>query len=1031
MTKFLFQTLTLFAFFSGFVSFTSKESKILVGENYPVVQGDPKFISINSAWADSVLRTLSLDEKIAQMLMVAAYSNKNDEHLTEITNLIEKFHIGGVIFFQGGPMKQAGMTNYFQSRSKIPLLIAMDAEWGLGMRLDSTLSFPKQMTLGAIKDEELIYQMGYHIGNQLKRMGVHVNFAPVSDINNNPSNPVINFRSFGEDKMNVAKKSLSYARGLEDAGIIATMKHFPGHGDTNSDSHYTLPVILHNSERLDTVELFPFNYCISNGVPAVMTAHLNIPSLDTTENLASSLSYPVVSELLKGKIQFKGLIFTDALSMKGVSDYFKPGELELKAFLAGNDILLMPSDVEKAITFIKREVKNGNITEEEVNYRCRKILLAKTWAGLNKNVPIKTDSLVADLNSPYYKVFNNELIRQSLTIIRNQDSLIPILNLENHNIASLAIGTGKPDTFSETLKLYTQVSPLYLSKNDSYSNFKAIESKLTGFNTLIISIQETSNRYVDYFSITQQTIRFIKELKFDGKIIVCLFGNPYSLSLFEGLQKANAIMVTYENNDDFRLLAAQGIFGAFDLKGILPVSADYFFQSGTTVNIPAIQRLSYGFPEEVLMNSKILDSIEIVVNEAIGQKATPGCQVLVARYGKVVYHKAFGFHSYNGEKKLSTEDIYDLASITKIAATLPLLMQLYESGQIGLNERIGKYIPELDTTNKAKLTIADILTHQAGLQAWIPFYFSLLEPMDTSQKLFSKSLSDEYPFKLGSGLYAYRNVRIKEQSYRDMFSPEFPLHLAERIFLNCSYKDTVYKAIINSPVNNKKQYLYSDLGLFLFHKMIEEITGNLLYPLVFNSFYSRIGTSTLGYLPLNRFPRERIVPTENDLLFRNQLLQGFVHDPGAAMIGGIAGHAGLFSNANDLAKMMQMYLNGGSYGGIKYITDTIIYKFTACVYCNNGNRRGLGFDKPEPDPKKNSPSSKMASPSSFGHTGFTGTIVWVDPEYELVYIFLSNRIHPDQFNPKLVELNSRTKIQDIIYRSMVDVNLKKKGMKIH
>lgn len=359
MRSVILQLVILFGFFISFTSFEFK-SLYIRPETYNIVDKiDPTFISTDTSWADSVFATLSLDEKIAQMIMVAAYSNEGEEHLKSLTQLVEKDHIGGILFFQGGPVRQALMTNHLQSRSKVPLLIAMDAEWGLGMRLDSTISYPKQISLGAIKDNGIIYQMGYHIGNQLQRLGVHVNFAPVADINNNPKNPVINFRSFGEERLNVALKAYSYASGLEDAGIIATYKHFPGHGDTDQDSHYTLPVIHHTKERLDSVELFPFAYGISRGISAIMTAHLHIPVLDSTSALAASLSHPVVTGLLKHELDFKGLIFTDALSMKGVSDYFKPGELEAKAFIAGNDILLMPSDVEKTINYIKKEVQIG------------------------------------------------------------------------------------------------------------------------------------------------------------------------------------------------------------------------------------------------------------------------------------------------------------------------------------------------------------------------------------------------------------------------------------------------------------------------------------------------------------------------------------------------------------------------------------------------------------------------------------------------------------------------------------------------
>lgn len=994
-------------------------------EVYSERLSEPSFLKVDPCWADSILASLTLEEKIAQMIMVAAYSNKGNDHTRQILQMIENQKIGGLIFFQGSPSRQADLTNYYQSHSKIPLFIAMDAEWGLGMRLDSSISYPYQMSLGAIEKNEFIYQMGLHIGYQLKRLGVHINFAPVADINNNPRNPVINFRSFGENRTEVAIKAYNYAKGLENAGIIPTLKHFPGHGDTDSDSHYTLPVIHYSRNRLDSLELYPFKFCIERGIPSVMAAHLNIPALDSAADKASSLSYQVMTRLLQNELNFKGLIFTDALSMQGASDLFKPGELEVQAFKAGNDILLLPSDVNKTITFIKREIKKGNIEESEIDRRVKKILLAKYWAGLYSYKEIKTDSMFRDINDPLYKAFKNDLIRHSLTVLKNDNSLLPLRNFEDLKLANINIGGSENDVFNETLSLYHQSKVFSISKSADLSGFQNIKSKLKNFNTLIISIQNTSQYPSRKFGISDQTIKFINELQFDGKILLCLFGNPYSLDLFNDLNNIDAILLAYEDNYDVRYLAAQGIFGAFEINGKLPVTINRHFPSGTSEVIAYNQTLSYGLPEEMLMSSEILSGIDSLANEAIREKATPGCQILVARYGRVVLHKAYGYHTYDAGQNIKLNDLFDLASITKIAATLPLLMQLYENGVFELTDSIGPFIPGCDTTNKSGLTFADILAHQAGLQSWIPFYYSLLETSDTLKPMLSNRLSSEYPYKVANKLYFKKDIRLKKEVFRTSPSNEFPLHVAENIYLNKAYKDTVYQTIMCSPVNPAPKYFYSDLGNYLFHLIIENITGQYLYPLVYNKFYSQIGAYTLGYLPLNRFPKEQIVPTENDLVFRKQLLQGYVHDPGAAMLGGISGHAGLFSNANDLAKMMQIFLNGGSYAGHKFFSDTVINKFTSSYFSTNGNRRGLGFDKPEYSNKKIGPSGKLASPLSYGHTGFTGTIAWMDPEYGLLYIFLSNRICPDQFNQKLTDMNIRTAIHDMIYKSLLDVKFGK------
>ena len=978
----------------------------------------PKFLKSDTVWVNSLINKMDLDEKIAQLLMVAAYSNRDESHAKELDELVKKYNVGGLIFFQGGPVRQAILTNRFQKMSKVPLLIAMDAEWGLDMRLDSTISYPHQMMLGALQDDNLIYKMGYDFGKQLKRLGVHINFAPVADVNNNPENPVINHRSFGENQNKVSVKAENYFIGLQDAGVIGTAKHFPGHGDTNSDSHFSLPIIKHNKARLDSIELFPFKYLINRGIPAIMTAHLNVIAFDSTKNLASSLSPLIIDSLLKKTFGFEGLVITDALNMKGVSEYFKHGEVELAAFIAGNDILLMPGDVPKVISEFKRDIRKGIITEEEIDQRCRKVLFAKAWAGLKNFTPVKTDSLLYDLNLPIYNVLKRKLITNAITVIQNNNQAIPIFKLEESKLATLTIGSGDTDIFSETLKLYTQTDAFYISKLAPSADFDSLQKKLLPYNTLIISIQETSTRPAIKYGITENTIKFINELNFKGSVIFTLFGNPYSLSYFESFKNIDAVIVAYDNEMETKEITAQLIFGAIPAKGILPVSAKPFFQSGQGIQIDQIQRLAYGIPEEENIDSKLLSNIDTIVLNAIRNKAIPGCQVLVARNNKVIFNKAFGYHTYRNNIKVGIDDLYDIASITKIASTIPSLMKLVDERKFDISKTLSFYLPELNFSNKENLRIDNILAHQAGLQAWVPFYYKTIECLDTSEAFLSTKLSDKYPNKLAPNAYANRNIKLKDNIFSKSYSNEYPINVAKDMYLRKDYRDTVYQSIIKSDLIEKMEYRYSDLGYYFMQMIIERITDMPIYPYVYENFYSKIGAATLGYLPLSRFPENRIIPTENDLLFRRQLLKGYVHDPGAAMLGGVAGHAGLFSSANDLAKMMQMYLNGGVYGGRILLSDTIIRKFTSRAFLENGNRRGLGFDKPEPDPKKISPASKSASPLSFGHSGFTGTLVWVDPQYNLIYIFLSNRIYPDQFNTKLVEMDIRTKIQDTIYGAL-------------
>lgn len=979
---------------------------------------DPAFLTSDTIWVEKMMNKLSLDDKIGQLLMITAFTNQNEAYDEYLRETIKKYQVGGLILFKGGPIKQALLINEYQKLTNIPMFISIDAEWGLGMRLDSTLSYPFQMMLGAIQDDQLVYQMGYDIGRQLKRSGIHINYAPVADVNNNPANPVINYRSFGEDPFNVARKAEKYFKGLEDAGIISVAKHFPGHGDTNSDSHLTLPVISHDKARLDSVELLPFRYLINEGIPAIMSAHLSVSSLDSTKNRASSLSPLIIEELLKNKLGFKGLVITDALNMKGVSDYYKLGDIEVAALIAGNDILLMPSNVPNAVSEIKKEIRRGIISEDEIDKRCRKILYAKAWAGLSNYQPVRIDSLVDHINAPEYKVLLRKLIAGSLTVIKNRDQVLPLFKLEDCEVVSISVGTGLEDIFAQTLKLYTKTDAFYISKLASNAEFDSLKNKISKHNTLIISIQETSLSPMARYGITENTIKFINDLKFPGKIILVIFGNPYLLDYFDELNNIDGIIVAYNDEQDTKEITAQLVFGAIQANGKLPVSIKPFYNSGTGFNLESINRFCYGLPEEEGLNSQVLQRIDSLVDIAIKEKAVPGCQILVARNSKVIYHKAFGYHTYRNEVKVKTDDLYDLASITKITATIPMVMRLCDENRFDVNRTLSYYLPELEKSNKGNLRLDEILAHQAGLQPWIPFYYKTLEPLNPGEVLIDNKMSDKYPYKLGPNAYINRNTRYVDSVYSTRFSSEYPICVAKNLYLRKDFRDTIYQSIINSPLLERKQYLYSDLGYYFIHPIVEKISGMSIYSYLYENFYLKLGATTLGYLPLNRFPENRIVPTENDIFFRRQLIRGYVHDPGAAMLGGIAGHAGLFSSANDLGKMMQMLLNGGVYGGRIFLSDTIIQKFTSRAFFKNGNRRGLGFDKPEPDPDKISPASKSASAISYGHSGFTGSLVWIDPQYQLIYIFLSNRIHPDQYNTKLIDMNIRTQIQDVIYQSL-------------
>ena len=519
-----------------------------------------------------------------------------------------KYNIGGLCFFQGGPVSQAKLTNNYQSIAKTPLLIGLDAEWGLGMRLDSTYDFPYQMTIGASDDNNIVYEMGAEIARQLKMIGVHINFAPVVDVNNNPANPVINRRSFGENKEDVAKKGIAYMKGLQDNGIIATAKHFPGHGDTDADSHYTLPSIKHSKERLDSLELYPFKQLINNGLEAVMVAHLFVPELDDTKNTPTTLSPNVVVKLLKEKLNFNGLVITDALDMKGVTSYHKSGDIEVKAFLAGNDILLLPQNVEVAITAMKKAVDDQIISEQDITKRCQKILESKYKVGLAKYTAVSTDSLYVRLNNVNNELITRQLYESAITIVSNKDNLVPLRKFDTLKIATLSIGSPEINAFQDMLGNYCKIDFFNVLHSITKNKSKELQKKLQAYNLVIVGIHNTNNSHKKNFGISKQTIELINDLADSTKIILSVFASPYSISLLDEPNKFESIVVGYQDERLAHEITAQIIMGSIDASGILPVVAHAEFPSGTGIHTTAIQRLKYTIPEEIGISGTDLDS---------------------------------------------------------------------------------------------------------------------------------------------------------------------------------------------------------------------------------------------------------------------------------------------------------------------------------------------------------------------------------------------------------------------------------------
>jgi len=941
--------------------------------------------SSQKSWVDSTYNALSLKEKIGQLFMVQVFSNQDKATKKLILNQIKNYHIGGIIYSKGGPVRQAHLNNELQSASKIPLLVGMDAEWGLSMRLDSTYAFPWNMTLGAIKDLDLIRKTGQHIGEHCKRLGVHINFSPVVDINTNPKNPIIGNRSFGEDKEAVSSRSLAFIAGMQEAGVMANAKHFPGHGDTDSDSHKTLPTINFSQQRIDSLELYPYKKLFSKGLSSVMVAHLNVPSLDARSNYPSSLSYPIVTELLKEKLGFKGLIFTDALDMKGASNFSNPGEVDLLAFLAGNDVMLMSADVSQGIAALQRAVESGVISEQRLAHSVKKILSAKFKVGLTQYKPINTDNLVADLNRKRDDVLYQKLMENAITLVQNKNDILPIKDLELHKIAYVNMGEADASPFLKILNKYTQVDSV------SAYNLDELVSDLSQYNTVIVGLHTSNASPWKAYQFTHKELVWLYEIARTNRVVLTIFAKPYALNDFKSFANFESIVMAYQNSSIAQQTAAQIIFGGLAAKGKLPVSINSVFKVGHGISTPAIDRLSYGLPESVGMDSTRLHKIDSVAAYAVDEQMTPGIQLLVARKGKVIYEKCFGHHTYNKTTKVKLNDLYDVASLTKILATLPLLIELVDQGVIQLGSTLGELLTVYKGSNKESITVQEMLSHYAQLKPWIPFYVSTLDSI---------------------------TQKPNPTFYKSNQTKEFSIQVSKDLYLRNDFKDSIQSKIIESELLDKKKYRYSDMPYYMLKSIIEKQYSQPLDELVQQRLFKSLGANLSTYKPLEKFSIQQLVPTEIDDYFRYDKVQGYVHDMGAAMQGGVGGHAGLFSNANDTAKLMQLYLQKGVYGNKRYFSSHTFDKFNTCHYCDQDNRRGIGFDKPQLEDE--GPTCGCLSMRSFGHSGFTGTYAWADPDKEIVYVFLANRTFPKSDANRLLKENIRTEIQRLIYESIIE-----------
>lgn len=945
-------------------------------------------------WVDSVYAGMSIDQKVGQLFMPIVEPKSSWKN--RIAGYVQQQKVGGLLFSRGTLAQQAEVTNYAQELADVPLLISLDGEWGLSMRLTDAPAYPRNLIVGAIQDTEILRQYGREVARQCREMGIHVNFAPAVDVHSNPDNPVIGTRSYGENPKRVAFQGVAYARGLEENGVMAVAKHFPGHGDTSEDSHLTLPTIRHGRARLDTIELLPFRSYIQAGLSGMMIGHLNVPALQT-DGMPASLSPNIGVRLLKEEMGFTGLTFTDGMAMKGVSSY---PDASVKALLAGNDVILGSVNQKKEFDLVKNAVEAGTIPASLLEEKVRKILTYKYILNTHRFTPINTGTIHGRVHSPSAEWTQRKIYDGAMTLVKNEGNMLPLKELGKTRIASVAIGAPASNPFQHYLKKYGDAT---LFQAESTAGIAGI-STLKTFDLVILSIH--SPKAVDAVAVQQ--------LAEETNIVLVLFTSPYRLGNFKSAtQAAAAVVVGYDATDFAQASAAQGIFGGIAMTGRLPVTAGSF-KEGTGIDTRKT-RLSYSMPEEVGLSSEHFEGIEHIALEGIRQRAYPGCQILVAKDGVIIYEREFGQFDYAQSPEVTDETVYDLASITKASATLPAVMKLYDEKKMALQDPIGKFVPRTKGSDKASISIRSLLLHESGIVSFIPYYTAAIDENSYSGALFG-SRSQTYHAHY-AGAWARTDYRFLPLLISSTPSERFYLPVAKDLYASDEMHDALLGEVIATPLRGRGRYTYSCLNFMLLKEAVENVVGKDMDTYLKEHFYHKLGATTTTFRPLeHNIPVARVSPTENDPFFRKQHLRGYVHDEGAALFGGISGNAGLFSNANDLAKLYQMWLNGGEYGGERFLSKETVKVFTATK--SNVSRRGLGFDKPDPRNSRSNPTSPGAPIEVYGHTGFTGTSFWVDPTHDMINIFLSNRVAPSRSPNRLSSLKIRERIQEELYNAL-------------
>jgi len=912
-------------------------------------------------WAAEELARLTLEQKVSQLFSVPAYgryTNMDDPEVRKLLDLVEQFGVGGIIFFQGEPHAQAVLANTLQERADIPLLMSQDMEWGAGMRVEGATTFPRTMAIGATRNPELAYAAGWITATEARALGVRHIFAPVADVNNNPLNPIINVRSFGEDPALVAEMVNAFVHGVQDAGAIATIKHFPGHGDTATDSHADLPILPFGPERLDTLELVPFRAAIASGVKSIMTGHLALPRIEPDSTVPASLSPRISTDLLREKLGFEGLVVTDALNMSGVTKNFDTGEIAVRALLAGADMLLMSEDPYAARSAILDAVRAGRITEARIDESVMRILRAKEWLGLQDDRLVDLEQVSRLVGTVEHRVVSEHIARESLTLLRNEGGLLPLIG-KPRQILNLTLSDSDDEQvgqyFAEQLRASggrNVITARTITPGVSQDEVVAVLNEVARHDVVVISAFVYVRAWTGRISLAPDQQALIRQVVRTGKpVILISFGNPYIIT---GIEPPDTYLAAYSGSEASQKAVAQALFGKSPVHGRLPIEIPGLYAFGEGMDLEQVIPRE-GYPEEIGMIGEEIGRIDSLMIASIDSGGFPGAALAVGRDGVIVTLDGYGYSTSERGAGGTPESVLDLAALTKVIATTTAAMKLFEEGRLDLDAPVVRYLPAFGQNGKERVTIRQLLTHTSGLIPFRPFH---TEGLTGRKKVIDAIMAEP---------------------------------------------------LIYEPDTESR---YSDLGLITLALVIERITGRDFGSYVREEIFEPLGMVSTGFRGVG-VTDSTIVPTEYDATFRKRLVQGEVHDETAWILGGTAGHAGLFSTAEDLVRFAYMLANEGRFGGQQFLKAETIRLFTT-PFAPDLHTRALGWDSRSPEGY--SSAGALFGPRSFGHTGFTGTSIWIDPDQRLFVILLTNRVYPTRNNQGITAV--RPQVADLSYGSI-------------